>query len=121
MFKELRQWIEESLGPGIPEPEAVEDVVTDSIREFALSFIAKDGNDLATKAMLAFHVDAEKNQKLSNVRIRRLEMHWIFRRATIGWVSTVLALFVLILFDHATGAKVLYHALQWITGASVTP
>ena len=103
-MKRLFNWIIESMGPGIPEPEPYEINVTDALREQALGMVRngdKLANGVALKILVAFQLDSEADRAQLHTRIRSIEKHWIFRRATIVWVAVAVVCIAVLVWQHA--------------------
>jgi len=92
------------MGPGIPEPEPYEINVTDALREQALGMVRngdKLANGVALKILVAFQLDSEADRAQLHIRIRSIEKHWIFRRATIVWVAVAVVCIAVLVWQHA--------------------
>jgi|SRR3990172_5203345 len=104
MVKEIFKWFMESLGPGIAEPEPYELSVTDELREQARGMVVNGddvGNKIALKILLAFQLDSEEDRKILHRRLRIIEKHWIFRRATLIWLFIILMCIGILVWQHS--------------------
>lgn len=106
MLKSILKFFADSLGPGIPEPEPYELSVTDELRKQAITMVTNgsamtvEDQRRAQKILLAFQLDSEQDRAILHRRLRRVEMHWVFRPATIFWVAIALTCLVVIILQH---------------------
>lgn len=115
-LRKVVDFITDSMGPGIPAPEPYEAVVDRSLRKKARA-IAENGEQHSYREaigiLMAFQLDAENERREAFFRIRRLEKHWIFRRATMLWIVGMGATLAFIIYQHFVEHG-LPPILQWI-------